>query len=48
MALVGGCYSPGELLERVKTSANMTAWLLYLEMRTEEENAKMRAMMGEQ
>ncbi len=46
MALVGNCYSLDELCVRVGSGANMTAWLLYLGMRDEEEMAKFKAMLG--
>ncbi len=44
MALVGNCYNLDELFARVGSGANMTVWLLYLEMREEEEVARIKAM----
>jgi hypothetical protein len=44
MVLVGGCYSLDELCARVGSGVNMTAWLLYLGMREEEEAARIKAM----
>ncbi len=46
MALVGNCYNLDELFARVGSGANITAWLLYLGMREEEEVARMKAMLG--
>jgi hypothetical protein len=43
-----GCATRGELYLRLKSSANMVRWLLYLERREELENERIKAIIGEQ
>jgi hypothetical protein len=40
------CATLGELTSKLKTSANMSAWIGYLELKDELERKKMQAMMG--
>jgi len=43
-----GCATRGELYLRLKSSANLVRWFLYLERREELENERMQALVGEQ
>ncbi len=42
-----GCATRGELYLRLKSSANIVRWLLYLERRDELENERLKALVGE-
>ncbi len=42
-----GCATRGELYLRLKSSANLVRWLLYLERRDELENERLKALVGE-
>jgi hypothetical protein len=44
MATVGGCYNLTELFARVGPSMNMAAWMTFLQVRAEEEEARIKAM----
>jgi hypothetical protein len=46
MALIGDCYTVEDLLSRMRTSTNLTAWLAYLQVRHQEEEARIQAMMN--
>ena len=48
MVLVGGCYTETELYARVGTSANLSGWYLYMQLREEREAERTRAMLGQE
>jgi hypothetical protein len=43
-----GCGTIEELCERLKTSSNVTGWLVYLHEKDKREQERLKAMYGEQ
>lgn len=41
------CSTMGELTTRMRTSANITAWIAYLELKDKMEQEKINRLLGE-
>jgi hypothetical protein len=45
---MGGCYTLGELFDRVKSSRQMIGWFAYLDIRDKREQERLEKMFSDQ